>query len=241
MKKIAFILMALVWISCNKNDADAPVIVHTGSSTYVSESSCIVSGEITNTGGGKIIARGFLIGSSNELNFDNSECIRDPHPGYGAFAYQLNDLSADRKYYFRAWAENSQGVVLAEDVEPVRALPRLTNLSCTVDKNGNIVIKYIINDAGRTMLRETGVYYSTDESTIAESKVTENNVVKLVLDPKSYQPAGVNEGEYVGTYNDVSAIIEKNKLVSGVKYYYRCFAVNAMGETLTSDYNSFGI
>lgn len=92
------------WLSFGV-DVDPPTVT-SGAATSVDHESAVANGNITATGGQDCTERGFQYG----LTETGTWTVRETGTfGVGAFSLDLEELSANTKYYFRAYAINGAG------------------------------------------------------------------------------------------------------------------------------------
>ncbi len=97
--------------------ADLPTVATDGA-TSISYDSATLNGEVTDDGGDNIVRRGFVYGLADEGNPGNVnpnvsdwDFIQDESGTFGEEAFDLpvTGLTPETVYYFRAFAENSEG------------------------------------------------------------------------------------------------------------------------------------
>ena len=113
MKKALLLVSLMIAFSCNKV-TDLPQV--TTSSAMVSDTAVLLYGDVTFTGGDKNTTRGICWNespsptTSNDLFLDNST-------GLGTFSSDVaSQLSENRTYYARSFAENSVGKSYGNEV-----------------------------------------------------------------------------------------------------------------------------
>lgn len=79
----------------------------------ITETSAKFSGNIYDTGNGKIYERGICYSTNRNPNIENNKIISDNSSDN--FTASLNNLQSDTKYYVRAYAKNEAGVAYGEE------------------------------------------------------------------------------------------------------------------------------
>jgi hypothetical protein len=83
-----------------------------GSATNINTASADVSGDITDDGGATVTRMGICY--STVANPDTNDFKKTYSPDTGPFTVTLIGLSSGTKYYYRAWAVNSEGIDYAD-------------------------------------------------------------------------------------------------------------------------------
>jgi hypothetical protein len=92
-----------------------PPSVSTTSFTSPQYTCVIANGNITATGNGTPLSRGFYIGTNSASAPSNTKyTIAGTQPGTGAFTYTLTGRTQNTTYYAWAWASNSAGESLGD-------------------------------------------------------------------------------------------------------------------------------
>jgi uncharacterized protein (TIGR02145 family) len=212
MKRINLfiILFGFIWMnilgSCDEEVT--PPRVLTGSADKITGNSATLSGQILSDGGGSIKERGFLIGKSFNLTFNDTKIVSPG--GVGGFTAEVSDLDRLTVYYFAAYATNSAGTIFGiptvfitdTEAPKVSTLPVKEVGSSTALAVGNLT-----DDGGGVILR-VGFCLSKN------SNPTVNNLV-VEGDFTSEEPLLLGEFDA-----DLTDLEEKTK------YYLRAFADN---------------
>lgn len=82
--------------------------VTTNTVTDITSNSATISGNVTSDGGATVTERGICYSTSSSPTISHSKVTSGT--GTGSFSANLTSLSANTKYYYRAYAKNSKGV-----------------------------------------------------------------------------------------------------------------------------------
>ncbi len=168
-------------------------------------STCIVSGEVIDEGGGIVSERG-ICWSGSPLP-DTTYAVRDVEPGVGGYSCFIDNLKNNTTYYYRAFAINETGVGYGASFTfstrpdvPTVMTDTVLNITTTT-----AVAKGEIRFNGGVPILTKGICWSLDpEPDISGSKVT----ASINSDKFSVPIAG---------------------LLPNTTYYYRAFATNREG------------
>jgi pectinesterase len=186
--------------------AELPTITTAGVS-YISTTTALCGGNISNDGGGAITGRGVCWNITGEPTIDDN--YSSDGTGVGVFSSTLADLTPGQKYYVCAYATNSAGTsygsqkeltTLTELVVPTvtTTVPTLV-LAKSAESGGNVTAW------GGTEVTAKGVCWNkTGNPTIADSHTV--------------------DGTDIGAFN--SALIA---LTPSTLYYVRAYATNSTG------------
>jgi len=110
---IAFLSVYLITIlkSCKKITLPD---VTTENISGITQTSAVSGGNVTNNGGAEVFARGVCWGTSENPTTGSSKTNNGE--GNGAFASNITGLTANLKYYVRAYATNSEGTNYGDEV-----------------------------------------------------------------------------------------------------------------------------
>ena len=141
MKKLLFVVPVLFIVGCGKNITDPPQVVT--SNVTLTDSTAILAGEVTLTGGDNNTTRGFCWSTvPNPTTNDNF--ILDTLSGMGSFSYDIfSQIQTNTTYYVRAFAENQLGKSYGNEVsfgEPISQLPQVVTLTPVI-KDTTIVFR----------------------------------------------------------------------------------------------------
>ncbi len=190
--------------SCDK-EPSAPIV----KTEWLRETSLFgvkVVGNVKDDGGDKNTERGICYGTRPLPDLSDNVLKADVN-GYGAFAFEIEDLKKGSSFYFRAWARNSAGLSFGEvvgfstsDVPSVTTADPSEITGATAFTGGNV-----ISDGGKP-ISERGICFDT----VPEPDISDN----LTL------AAEASKGEFTVKLID---------LYPSKKYYYRAYAKNAAG------------
>ncbi|MEC8457859.1 MAG: BspA family leucine-rich repeat surface protein [Bacteroidota bacterium] len=129
MKKLLFVVPVLFIIGCGKNITERPEVVT--SNVTPTDSTAILAGEVTLTGGDNNTTRGFCW-STVPNPTTNDIFILDTLTGIGSFSYDIfSQIQTNTTYYVRAFAENQIGKSYGNEVsfgEPITQIPQVVTL-----------------------------------------------------------------------------------------------------------------
>lgn len=89
----------------NQSDVSLPTVGNAGTSS-ISSNSMVISGNVTNDGGGTITQRGFYFGTSSTATNNSKYSVGS---GTGSFSRTMTGLSSSTTYYYASYAINSAG------------------------------------------------------------------------------------------------------------------------------------
>jgi uncharacterized protein (TIGR02145 family) len=124
--------MILLAAGCTKN-GNLPTVT-TAPVTRNTASTATGGGEVTDEGGSTVTARGVCWSAFEDPTTSDSKTIDGE--GTGAFTSQLSGLSADKIYYARAYATNSDGTAYGSGVSFTTAVSDSTNDEFTDARDG---------------------------------------------------------------------------------------------------------
>ncbi|NMC27334.1 MAG: hypothetical protein GYA42_04225, partial [Syntrophomonadaceae bacterium] len=193
--------------------ADRPT-VSTDSATDIGDDYATLNGEITSIGGGVITEYGFYYGTSSSP----STKVRVGRTGISEgddFSYDLTDLSADKRYYFRAYATNRYGTSYGSvrsftTGSGITSKPKVTTVTPATGK-GTAALYGIVNSIGSSAITSYGFYYGTSSS------------------PSTRVEAGYGDLEAGKTFS-----YRLTGLSAGTTYYVQAYATNRYGTSYGS-------
>lgn len=121
-------------ISCKKEEAVQLATLTTSVITDITGKSAISGGDISNSGGGDIIARGIVWSTSPNPTTANN--ATNDGTGTGSFTSNLTGLTANTTYFVRAFATNSKGTAYGNEVSFTTT--NIPNCGTVTDIDGNI-------------------------------------------------------------------------------------------------------
>ncbi len=198
------------------NDQGAPEVT-TSSAANVEPTSATLNGKIVDFGGDdEVIEYGFYFGTSSDpyskkIAGDVSNNISEGDQ----YEYDLTGLNPDTKYYFRAYAKNSDGIGYGEiysfNTKTDGQLPGVITINAAEIDSDTAILNGEITDFGDDdEIIEYGFYYGISSSP--------SNKVKVGDDSDS-----IDEGDKF--HYDLSG------LTPATKYYFKAYARNGEGIT----------
>lgn len=188
--------------------------VQTGGTTNVSHTSAVCAANVLSDGGLPVTERGICYSLSSNPTTAGSKAIAGA--GTGSFTATLSDLQAGRTYYYRAYAISDQGIAYGEE----RTFKTLSYDLPTVQTGSTVSVGYtsaecaanVLSDGGQTVT-ERGICYSLSHN-------------PTIDDAHSLQGNGV--GSFTATLGNLKV---------GRTYYYRAYAINALGTAYGEEYS----
>ena len=180
--------------------------VVTYSAESITETSAIVSGEVTSSGGLTVTDRGICFSEVNSNPTIDDDC-ESSGSGIGSFNVSKEDLSPGNTYYARAYAVNSEGVGYGVSINfnTLIAFPEITTIDISnitgisADSGGNVTSE----GGGQVSIK--GVCYNKTGTPTIDNDCT-------------------NDGLGYGSF-----ISEIEGLRGGTTYYVRAYATNERG------------
>jgi len=213
---IALFVSTMFLTTCKKNDV--PTVI-SANITNITQNAATGGGNITSDGDSPVTARGVCWSTSKKPTTTNNKTTDGS--GAGNFTSRLTGLTANIRYYVRAYATNSSGTAYGSNpisftTNPVSAvIPTLTttpasSITTTSSSSGG----NITNDGGASVT-VSGVCWSTSQNpTTANSKTSDGS----------------------GTGNFTSRL---TGLTANTTYYVRAYATNNAGTAYGSNPESF--
>lgn len=128
--------------------------VTTNTVTDITSNSATISGNVTSDGGATVTERGICYSTSSSPTISNSRVASGT--GTGSFSVNLTNLSANTKYYYRAYAKNSKGVSYGSQGSfTTKMLHEYVDLGLSV--------KWATCNVGATKPEESGDYFAWGE------------------------------------------------------------------------------
>jgi hypothetical protein len=199
--------------------------VSTNVATAIGVTTATSGGNVVNDGNTTVFRRG-LIYSTSAITDTNSVTgggrIISGTTGTGTYTSSLTGLTGNTLYYIAAFAVNSIGVRIANQITfttlPAPTAPLVTTLPATFITISTAVIGGNVTSDGNSTVTRRGLIYST-VSPISDT----NSIVggKLII-----------SGSGLGTYN-----ASLSSLTSNTTYYVKAFALNSVGITYGNEVN----
>ena len=173
--------------------------------TDITANSAKCGGNITNSGGMDITARGVCWG------IEHNPTISDAHTtdgnGIGEFESEITELNANVTYYVRAYATSSYGTSYGEEREfkTVVGMAVITTNSITgITASSAVSGGNVVSDGGDNITARGVCWATTQNPTVSNSHTTD----------------GTGTGEFVSSITG---------LTNNVTYYVRAYATNSNG------------
>lgn len=188
--------------------------VQTGGTANVGHTSATCTANVLSDGGLPVTERGICYSlSSNPTTADSKVAVG---AGTGSFAATLSDLQAGQTYHYRAYAVSAQGTAYGEErMFTTRSydLPDVqTGKATNIGHTSATCAANVLSDGGQAVT-ERGICYSLSHN-------------PTVDDTHSIQGTGV--GSFTATLNNLKV---------GRTYYYRAYAINALGTAYGEEYS----
>ena len=197
---------------------DIPLI-ETGGANFITTSSAILKGEIMGQGMSSVTKYGHCWSTSTSPTISANTLESSGGSTIDTFSTLLTGLSNNTKYYYRAYAENNQGLAYGLEQsfsttngEPTVITGGISNISTT-----NVTLGGVITGEGDAAITEYGHCWSTSP------------------DPN------INNSQIMSNSNGTTGTIITSNLTSlsvGTIYYYKAYATNWFG-TSYGEQNTF--
>ena len=193
-------------------EANLPTVT-TGDVSNIQQTSAQGSGNVTNDGGADVTERGVCWSTSHNPTISDNHANNGT--GTGSFTVSMTGLTANTKYYVRAYAKNSAGVAYGNEVyfttsqnvsAPTVTTSQVTNITQTTATGGGSVT----SDGGATVT-ERGICWSTSHNPTTSG---------------SHASSGTGTGSFS---------VNMTGLTPGTTYYVRAYAVNSQGTSYGSE------
>lgn len=181
--------------------------VTTTAATAVTSSSAVSGGNVTNTGGDAVTARGVCWSTSQNPTITNSHTIDGS--GSGAYSSNITGLTASTTYYVRAYATNISGTAYGNQISFTTSaavtLPSLTTAGISSISSNSAVSGGTISSDGGASVTARGVCWSINQNpTISNAHTTD----------------GTGTGTFTSNITGLNA---------STTYYVRAYATNSLG------------
>ena len=193
-------------VSSFKTVSTAPSVTTVGSSE-ITDSSVLLSGEVTDDNGEEVTERGFVW-----LKGTGTPTISDykiqSEGTTGEFTAVITDIVPNHTYSFRAYAINAKGTSYGETMSFMieMSLPTVTTVGVTdITDNSAVSGGVIVDDGGGDIIAKGVVWSRSKNPTVEDSFKTED---------------GTGSSSYISYLTD---------LTPGRTYYVRAYATNLLG------------
>ena len=192
---------------------DVPVLTTTLVSS-IKSTSVIGGGEVLDNGGLPLSNNGICWSTSPNPTYENSSRLV-VGTSVGVFSGEMRGLTLATKYYYRAFANNAQGLAYGEEYSftTLAEMPVVSAVTLTKAQLTSVDGAATITNTGGGGITDRGFYWSTS----AKAPV-------LPLHPDSLLSVGT-EGTFNGNIKGLS---------SGVKYNFWAYVTNAVGTALSA-------
>jgi len=191
--------------------SDPAEVSTVSAATYISTTTALAGGSVTNDGGAPVTARGIVWSTLTEPTTDDSKT--EDGDGAGAFESTLTELTAGTTYYARAYATNKAGTSYGNEISfttlPALMIPTVETTGSSSIRNVSVIISGKVTAWGGTDVTERGIVWGT------EANPTGNKI-----------EAGSDLGTFQGYIDG---------LTPQTKYYARAYAVNSTGIAYGAD------
>lgn len=156
-------------LSFTTNEVTVPTI-HTSEVYNVLNGSANSGGDLVNTGGADIVAKGVVWGTAEFPTIENNDGLTFDGNYMGSFVSNLTNLEDETEYYVRAYAVNSYGTGYGEQVVfTTFGLPQvITSIPESINSYSAQCGGEIVHDGGTPILLR-GVVFSTEANPTIES------------------------------------------------------------------------
>jgi len=203
------------WFNSFQLDEETAPEVTTRAATAIESDTAVMNGEIVDFGGDdEITEYGFYYGTTSSPASKKKVGDSDDSIDAGDdFSYELTGLQANTRYYFRAYARNSQGIAYGAVrnflTTADERVPEVTTRAATAIESEAAVLNGEIRDFGDDdQITEYGFYYGTSWSPTTRKVV-------------GYASDSIDEGDQFD--------YELTGLKVDTKYYFQAYARNRHG------------
>jgi uncharacterized protein (TIGR02145 family) len=216
MKRIIyFFILILIVFGCKTEEPQNPPTVITNSASDVSIKVATLNGEVTNEGFSATTDRGFVYSEKN-TNPSISDTKVQSGYGKGIYSTSLDNLLANTKYYYKAYAINKNGSTYGAAQNFTTADYNFASLSTGVPENISFNSFYIqgnISNEGGGSILESGFVVGT-------------NTLPTI-----------NELKFPVTKGKTTLALVIGKLNINTKYFVRSYAINEKGVSYGNERN----
>ena len=187
--------------------------VTTGEVSNITQTSAQGSGNVINSGGANVTERGVCWSTSHNPTISGNHANNGT--GTGGFTVNMTGLTANTRYYVRAYAKNSAGVSYGNEVDfttaqtvsaPTVTTSQVTNVQQTTATGGGNV-----TNSGGATVTERGICWSTSHNPTTSG---------------SHANSGTGTGSFT---------VNMTGLTANTTYYVRAYAINSAGMSYGSE------
>ena len=179
IKRVLYVFVICL-AGCFKNAGTGLPVVSATAITQITGASALAAGNVISGGGGQVISRG-VIWSTVAYPLDSLSTVVISGSGTGSFTASLSGLTANTKYYVRAFASNSVGIAygsLDSFMTAAAGLPIVTTIVPNSVSDTSAISGGAVISSGGTTLTSMGVVWSTNPNpTVALSTKTSDNLI----------------------------------------------------------------
>ena len=192
---------------------DIPIVTTT-LMTSIKSTSAIGGGDVLDKGGLPLSNNGICWSTSPNPTYENSARLV-VGTSAGVFTGEIRGLTLATKYYYRAFANNAQGLAYGEEYSftTLAEMPVVSVVTLTKAQLTSVDAAATITNTGGGGITDRGFYWSTAAKTPV-----------LPLNPDSVLSLGT-EGTFSGNIKGLS---------SGVKYNFWAYVTNGIGTALSA-------
>lgn len=177
--------------------------------TDITKTTAISGGNITDDGGSKVTERGVCWSESQNPTVKNSRT--SDGGGDGGYSSVIEGLTANTKYYIRAYARNEAGVAYGNEL-----------VLTTVDEN--VITKPVVKTLTITDITKTSAVCNAEVVSDGGASVTSRGVCLSLNENPTISDICTTEGNGTGTYKSTITNLQSN-----TTYYVRAYATNSEG------------
>ncbi len=185
--------------------------------TGITGTQAVGGGNVTNQGGTPVTARGVCWSTATITALTSTRTVDGN--GVGIFTSEISGLSPGVNYYVRAYATNSGGTKLGNEVTftatPESVVPSVTTTQATSVTSVSAVSGGEVTSDGGTAILARGVCWRPNEP-----------------NPNIQQHSKTIDGNQIGPFTS-----DLSPLSPGTTYYYRAYATNSVGTAYGMEYN----
>jgi len=147
----------------NQSDVALPTVGNAGVSS-ISASSMVISGNVTNDGGGTVTQRGFYFGTSSTATNNGKYSVGS---GTGGYSRTMTGLASSTTYYYAAYAINAAGETVVGTSSASTSQANVSSIisfsGCSASSSGNYN-SIICGTSGMSVTNNSGATVVMDAS-----------------------------------------------------------------------------